>query len=268
MAGGVYVLKDGRALKLRGSPAHVFGLAYSRGTLYVSGSGGTGVGEIFAWSEWNGTRFTKRRALVGSHRNFTVFNGLAVGRDGSLYAGVGLGASLSSTNDSSKGKTLYANDVVRVDPKSGAISVVASGMRQPWQLAFVPGHEGPLVTDLGQENLGDKRPADYVVEAKQGANFGFPSCPAKPVSCAHYDKPFAVFPPHSSPMGIAPLSGRLYLTLFTGDAEGPEVVSMSASGGKYAPVLVGFAAPVLALGARGRKIYVGDLTGTVYSFTP
>jgi hypothetical protein len=30
----------------------------------------------------------------------------------------------------------------------------------------------------------------------------------------------------------------------------------------------GFVAPVVALGAHGGKIYAGDLTGSVYSFTP
>jgi hypothetical protein len=39
-------------------------------------------------------------------------------------------------------------------------------------------------------------------------------------------------------------------------------------GGKHAPVLVGFVAPVVALGTHGGKIYAGDLTGSVYSFTP
>ena len=59
------------------------------------------------------------------------------------------------------------------------MEVVAKGMRQPWQLAYVPGHSSPLVSDLGQENLGKRTPPDYVVEVKPGANFGFPSCPAQ-----------------------------------------------------------------------------------------
>jgi glucose/arabinose dehydrogenase len=133
---------------------------------------------------------------------------------------------------------------------------------------FVPGHSGPLIADLGQENLGKKHPIDRVVEIKQGADFGFPSCPAKPASCAKYDQPFAQFPAHSSPMGLAPLKGKLYIALFSGTGKGPEVVSMPLSGGKFTPVLVGFAAPVVALGTHGGKIYAGDLTGSVYSFTP
>jgi len=261
VTGGVYVLKGGKPVKLAGSPAHVLGLAYSGGTLYVSALARPP--KILAWSGWNGSRFAKSRVVVSGPKGLTAFNGLALGRDGKLYVGISLGD--KKRDDYSKGTTPFANDVVTVDPRTGQISAVATGMRQPWQLAFVPGHSGPLVSDLGQENLGKKRPPDRVLEVKQGADFGFPSCPAKPASCAKYDKPFAQFPAHSSPMGLAALRGKLYVALFGGTGKGPEVVSMPLSGGKYAPALVGFAAPVVALGAHGGKIYAGDLTGSIYS---
>jgi glucose/arabinose dehydrogenase len=262
--GGVYVLKAGKPVKLPGSPAHVLGLAYSKGTLYVSG--GTRVGGILAWSGWNGKRFTKSRVVVAPMKNFTAFNGIAMGSDGKLYAGVSLGDGKRA--DYSKGNTQYANDVVSIDPATGDISVVATGMRQPWQPVFVPGHGGALIADLGQENLGKKRPIDRVVEVEQDADFGFPSCPAKPATCTQYDKPFATFPAHSSPMGLAALGGKLYVALFGGTGKGPEVVSLPLAGGKSAPALVGFAAPVVALGSHGGKVYAGDLTGSVYSFNP
>jgi glucose/arabinose dehydrogenase len=264
VTGGVYVIKGGKPVKMPGSPPHVFGLAYSGGTLYVSG--GARGGGIYAWSGWNGTRFAKSRVVVAPRKGFTSFNGIAVGPDGKLYAGVSLGD--KKTDDYRKGSTLYANDVVSVDPASGKISVVATGMRQPWQPLFVPGHSGPLIADLGQENLGKKHPIDRVIEAKQGANFGFPSCPAKPVTCSNYDRPLAVFPAHSSPMGLSALRGRLYVALFGGTGKGPEVVSMQLSGGRLTPALVGFAAPVVALATQGGKLYVGDLTGSIYSFAP
>ncbi len=264
ITGGVYVIKGGKAVKVPGSPAHVLGLAYSGGTLYVSG--GTQQAGIYAWSGWNGTRFTKSRVVAAPHANFTSFLGIAIGRDGKLYAGVSVGD--KKADDYSKGTTRYANSVVSVDPATGKIGVVASGMRQPWQPVFVPGHNGALVSDLGQENLGKQHPVDRIVEIKQGADFGFPSCPAKPATCAKYDQPFAEFPAHSSPMGLAALGGKLYVALFGGVGKGPAVVSMPLSGGKYTPALRGFVAPVVALGAHDRKIYAGDLTGSVYSFTP
>jgi hypothetical protein len=264
VTGGVYMIKDGKPVKIPGSPPHVYGLAYSGGTLYVSG--GARGGGIYAWSNWYGTHFAKSRVVVAPRKGFTSFNGIAMGPDRKLYAGISVGD--KKTDDYRKGSTLYANDVVSVDPASGKISVVATGMRQPWQPIFAPGHSGPLIADLGQENLGRKRPIDRVVEARQGADFGFPACPAKPATCSRYDKPLAVFPAHSSPMGLGEIGDTLYVALFGGTGKGPEVVSMPLSGGKSAPALVGFVAPVVALAAHGGKVYVGDLTGSIYSFTP
>lgn len=264
--GGVYVLKAGKAVKVPGSPPHVFGLAYKAGTLYLSAPSLRSGGKILAWSGWNGTRFAKSRVVATGPKGFTSFNGLAVGPDGKIYAGVSLGD--TKALDSHKGTSSYANDVVTVDPASGSIKVVATGIRQPWQIAFVPGHSGPLVSDLGQENLGKKRPPDYVLEIKQGADYGFPSCPAQPKSCSKYAKPFAQFPAHSSPMGLGALSGKLYIALFSGTGKGPEIVSMPAAGGKFAPFQVGFVAPVVALGIHGGKVYTGDLTGSIYSVKP
>ena len=71
------MLKGGKPVKIPGSPAHVFGLAYSGGTLYVSG--GARGGGIYAWSGWNGTRFAKSRVVVAPRNGFTSFNGIAIG---------------------------------------------------------------------------------------------------------------------------------------------------------------------------------------------
>ena len=47
--GGVFLLKSGHATRLKGSPAFVAGLAWRKGTLYVSGlKSFNGVGEILA----------------------------------------------------------------------------------------------------------------------------------------------------------------------------------------------------------------------------
>jgi hypothetical protein len=261
--GGVYTVAGGRATKLPGSPAHVFGLAWHAptGTLFLS----TGP-QILAWSGWNGRRFTHSRVVVTAPDHSPGFNGIALGPSENLYAGVSLGD--RRQDDYSRGTKPWANDVVTVNAITGEIAFHATGMRQPWQPVFVPGHRGPLISDLGQENLGKKRPVDRIVEIEPGADYGFPSCPAKPATCANYTRPFATFPAHSSPMGLAALGGRLYIALFGGTGKGPEVVSMPLGGGAFRPVLAGFVAPVVALGEHGGRIYVGDLTGTVYSFVP
>ena len=263
VTGGVYLLKGGKAVKLAGSPAHVFGLASAGGILYVSGGTSSADDKILAWSGWNGARFAKSRVVVAAPKGFTSFNGLAIGPDGMLYTGVSLGD--KPALDHTKGTSPYANDVLRVDPASGAITVQATGLRQPWQLTFAPGSKAPFVSELGQENLGKKRPPDYVVEATEGSDFGFPECPAKPASCSKYTKHFAQFPAHSSPMGLGVHGSTLYIALFGGTGKGPEIVSMPVKGGASKPFLTGFAAPVVALAIHDGKIYAGDLTGSVYS---
>jgi glucose/arabinose dehydrogenase len=257
--GGVYVIRGGKAVKLQGSPAHVVGLAEASGTLYLSN--GT---EILAWSDWNGTRFAKSRVVAKAPKPST-FNGIAYGPDGKIYAGISLGDARNA--DYTAGTEPDANDVVAIAPSNGKTSIVAKGLRQPWQPAFVPGHKGPLVSDLGQENLGKKRPPDYIVEAAAGSDFGFPFCPAKASTCTKYTTPFAQFPAHASPMGLASSGTKLYVALFGGTGHGPEVVAMPTGGGSFTPFLTGFAAPVVALGTHAGAVYCGDLTGAIYRTT-
>ncbi len=168
VAGGVYVLGGGKAVRVPGSPAHVFGLAAAKGTLYLSSGG-----QILAWSGWNGRRFQTARVVVTEPDGFGDFNGLAVGPDGLIY----VGANPDTSNPA------YANSFLTVEPASGAIAVVATGIRQPWQPLFLPGRPLPLVSDLNQDDLGPKRPPDYLLAIERGADYGYPECPATPSTC-------------------------------------------------------------------------------------
>jgi glucose/arabinose dehydrogenase len=260
VTGGVYTFKGGKAVKVPGSPPHVFGLATSGSTLYLSIAS-----KILAWSGWDGTKFAKTKVVATGPKGFSGFNGLLV-KGGTIYSGVSLGS--GKKDDFQKGSGPFANSVVSVAIATGKITSVSTGYRQPWQLTLVPGHAYPIVSDLGQENLKKGHPPDYLQEAKPGTNYGFPACPAKLATCSKYAKPFASFPAHSSPMGLGVLGSNLYVALFGGTGKGPEVVSLPTAGGKYTPVLTGFKAPVVALATHGGMVYAGDLTGSVYSFKP
>jgi hypothetical protein len=261
ITGGVYVLKGGKAVKLAGSPAHVMGLAASGNTLYLSIISPSKPSKILAWSNWDGTRFARSRVVATGPKGFSGFNGLVV-KGATIYSGVSLGG--GKKDDYRAGTGPFHNSVVSIAIPNGKITKVSGGYRQPWQLTFVPGHAYPIVTDLGQENLGKGHPPDFLKEAKPGSDYGFPVCPAKPASCARYDKPLASFPAHASPMGLAMSGKRLYVALFGGTGRGPDVVSLSTRGGLSTPFLTGFVAPVVALATHAGKLYVGDLTGAVY----
>ena len=228
------------------------------GTLYATTAGPP---KLVAWSGWNGSAFTESRVVWSGPKRMPGLNGLTIGWDGRIYAGVGL----TDESDHAKSNRDYAQSVISMRLDGSDVRTVAQGLRQPWQLAFVKGVPRPYVTVLGQENLGKKQPPDYVILAKDGEDYGFPACNwSKPAACAPYAKPFALFPAHSSPTGIAARGSTLYVGLFNGTGRGPEVVALPARGGRSERFLTGFAAPVVAVGVSGGHLYAGDLTGSIY----
>ncbi|MDO8212824.1 sorbosone dehydrogenase family protein [Conexibacter sp. CPCC 206217] len=260
--GGVYVLASGRATRVKGSPKSVFGLAWSGGTLYLS-SGPT----IAAASGWNGRAFSGGfKTIYTAPRGFTGFNGIALGPDGLIYAGVTMG----EKGDARRVAAPFAQSIVTLRTDGSDVRSFATGLRQPWMLTFAPGASSPLATALGQENLGRKQPPDYVIAPQEGDDYGFPSCNwSTPDACASFARPLSLLPAHSSPMGLGAIGDRLFLALFTGTGRGPAVVSVPLAGGsKTTPLLTGFAAPVVALGTNAGYVYAGDVTGAIYRVKP
>jgi glucose/arabinose dehydrogenase len=255
VAGGVYVLGGGKAIRVPGSPQHVYGVAAAKNTLYLSTSQA-----LLAWSGWNGTRFQKTRT-VRTPDGYGSFRGPAVGPGGLIYVG-------ASTEPDPHPRPGSSCSFVSVDPATGSTRVIATGIRQAWQPLFLPGHALPLVSALNQDDLGPNRPLDYLLAIKRGANYGFPTCPATPSSCANYAQPLVKLPAHSSPMGLGYLNGKLYVALYGGLGKGPVVVSMPPGGGPAIPFLSGFRSPVIALGTAGGNLYTGDQSGVIYRVAP
>jgi glucose/arabinose dehydrogenase len=272
--GGVYYLKDGVPTKIPGSPAESFGVAWHKGKLYVSG--GT---SIQAWSGWNGTTFSKQKTIYTGPKGanncgskgskgscFPGFNGLAFGADGRLYVGVDVG-----NNDHGPATAPYQYDVLSMTASGKKVKVFASGMRQPWQLAFAKGSSHPYVSDLGQD-AGAKNPPDFLLKLKQGQDYGFPKCNwTKASACRKFAKPFETFSPHTDAMGLGILSKRLFISEFGG-----KVVSTPLSGGKQRTELSGFpkGSNIVGLGVHGGWVYVAQIAtgptslGTIYRFKP
>jgi glucose/arabinose dehydrogenase len=271
--GGVFLLKGGTATKLAGSPQFVAGLAWRKGSLYVSGGSITGANsskwQLFVWSGWNGTTFTKRKAIYTAPKKFDGFNGLAFDSHGRLYVGVDLG--LTDNNDHGPAKTPYLYDILSINPNGTGLKVFASGIRQPWQLVFPSGSASPLVSALGQDK-GATNPPDFLLRVHQGDNYGFPQCNRTSTSkCKGFTKPYKQFGPHMDIMGLAIVGSNLYLSSFQGPGgKGPggEVYSMPLKGGSLKPFLTGFVAPVVGLGSSAGSLYVGELTGQVFSVKP
>jgi glucose/arabinose dehydrogenase len=269
--GGVFLLKGGTATKLPNSPLFVGGLAWRKGTLYISGAvlGSKGpVWHLWAWSGWNGTTFAKQKSIYTAPKGFDGFNGVAFGPDGRLYVGVDLG--LTDGNDHGPAKTPFVYDILSIKTNGKGLKVFATGMRQPWQMVFPKGSSAPLVSDLGQDK-GAKNPPDFVLKVKKGDNFGFPTCNQTVASkCTAFAKPFKKFGPHTDIMGMAIIGKTLYMTSFLGqNGKGGEILAMPLKGGpvKVVTELAG-GIPNVGLGQQGHSLYLGALTGQVYKVTP
>ena len=274
--GGVFVLKNGKGEKLAGSPIYVSGLAWHDGSLYVAGGTLTGrnsaTWSIQRWSGWNGTKFASRKAVYTAPAKFQGFDGIAFGPNGRLYAGVAVQG--TNNNDHGPASTSpYLYSILTMTNNGKDLKVFATGIRQPWQMAFAPGSDSPFVSALGQDKPGKLNPPDFVLKVHQSDNYGFPTCnQVVAAKCTGYAKPFKEFAPHTDIMGLAIIGKTLYMTSFTGlhptAKSGGEVVSMPLTGGRLTPVLTGFVAPTVGLGANGNKLYVGELTGQVFSIQP
>ena len=255
---GLFTLANGEATKVPGTPRFVFGLAWSNDRLYVSAGD-----RIIAYRGWNGTRFAGSRVIRRANSQLKSFNGVAFGPDGLLYTGVGLDPRYDGSR---RDPARYARTVVSMRPSGRGLKIVARGLRQPFQMTFPQGATSPYVTELAQETPRRRVPLDQIVVARQGDNFGFPTCVRfRPSDCASHDEPLVTLPRHSSPMGIGSVGQTLYVALFGGlEARKPAVVSIPVAGGEPTPFLTGFVAPIVGLGVNGNQLYVGDLTGSIY----
>jgi hypothetical protein len=273
--GGVYVLKGSVAVKLAGSPVASFGVVWHKGKLYVSAinMGPKGpIGELLAWSGWNGLTFTTQKVLYTAPAGI-LLNGLAFGADGRLYSGVDVGV----TNDHGPKKGLLY-DLLSFNAAGKRMKVFATGMRQPWQLAFPSGSSSPFVTDLGQDapkSVYMKVP-DFVLRVHKGQNYGFPKCNWIHVTkCTPYAAPLKFLPPHTDPGGLGIIGKRIYLSEF-GFVRTAKVQSMRLTGGHLKTLLTGFAHEAfIGLEAHAGWVYVGEAapptapgTGRVFRVKP
>jgi hypothetical protein len=218
--GGVFVLKNGTGDKRAGSPGYVSGLAWHGGLALRRWrlDHGQDLGDVddpeVEWVERNRVRL----ADGDLHRAQEVpgFNGIAFGPDGRLYVGVAVQG--TNNNDHGPANTSpYLYSILTMKDNGKGLKVFATGIRQPWQMAFAPGSTSPFVSALGQDKPGNLNPPDFVLKVRQGDNYGFPQCTQVVAKkCNGYAKPFKLFAPHSNIMGMAIIGNKLYMTSFVG----------------------------------------------------
>lgn len=262
--GGLYVLAHGTATKVSTALAFVGGLQFHAGVLYVSGAaiGPSGPEfQILAFTGWNGTTFTSQKPIYTAPKGFQGFNGLAFGADGRLYVGVDVGL-LNHNDHGPAGTSPHLYDILSMTSTGGDVKVFASGIRQPWQMAFPAGSNSPFVSDLGQDSAA-KNPPDFLLRVTSGQDYGFPKCNWTAASaCTGFAKPFKLFAPHTDDGGVVIIGKTVYLSLFgfAAPARPAAVVSLPISGASHTKTLIddvpaGY--QVIGLGENAGYLYLG-----------
>jgi glucose/arabinose dehydrogenase len=133
---------------------------------------------------------------VGEHR----VDSLVVGPGGRLYLGVG------SETDRDAPTSRLSAAVISFRPDGSGVRVEASGLRNPFGLARIPGTSVLLVTDEGIDFTGDRPPDELNALNASGParDFGFPRCYDQGgAACAGTVAPLARLAPHAAAGGVA-----------------------------------------------------------------
>ncbi|HSH03921.1 MAG TPA: PQQ-dependent sugar dehydrogenase [Anaerolineae bacterium] len=125
----------------------------------------------------------------GLHQN----NNLKFGPDNQLYIGIG------STCDACFENDLRSATIMRFDPLTGYGQIIATGLRNPYDLAFHPQSGHLFATDNGRDDLGLDAPHEELNHIKKSHDYGWPDCWGDGQGdCADTTLAITLFTPHSS----------------------------------------------------------------------
>ncbi len=127
---------------------------------------------------------------VGLHQN----DNLKFGPDGMLYMGIGSTCNACVELDPRSGT------IMRFDPETGDGEIIATGLRNPFDLAFHPTSGDLFATDNGRDDLGMDAPFEELNLIREGSDYGWPDCwnDGQGSGCDNSETAVAYFEPHSS----------------------------------------------------------------------
>ena len=151
---------------------------------------------------------------TGGHNTRTV----RFGPDGMMYMAVGSSCNICVEEDPIRAT------VSRLTPQGGNPEIVATGLRNPVDLAFQPESDLVWATVNERDNQGNEIPPDLVTIVQEGANYGWPYCqppdavPQEPgADCSGITPPTVGIQPHSAPLGMTFLEGDAVPAELSGD---------------------------------------------------
>lgn len=166
------------------------------GNVYVSYKG---VVMMLSDADQNG-QADSRQILVsdlpstGRHQN----DNLKFGPDGWLYMGMGTTCDVCQETDPRNGT------ILRFNIETGQSEIYATGMRNPYDVAFHPLTGKLFATDNGRDDLGMDFPHEELNRIVQNGNYGFPNCwdAQDTPECVGTIPSVAYFESHSSANGL------------------------------------------------------------------
>jgi glucose/arabinose dehydrogenase len=172
----VYLLsdenKDGRADRTSTfAYGYIFPLGIavhpSTGDVYVSHQGVISIlTDANDDDQADGERILAGDLPFGKHQN----DNLEFGPDGLLYIGIG------STCDACDDSNPLAASILRFNVETGEREVFATGLRNPFDIAFHPDTGELFATDNGRDDLGMDEPYEELNHIVRGGNYGYPNC--------------------------------------------------------------------------------------------
>lgn len=145
----------------------------------------------------------------GRHQN----NNLRFGPDGRLYVGIGSTCDVCDEPDP-RSATIMAFDLA-----TGEGEIIATGLRNPFDLIFDPASGALFATDNGRDDLGPEAPLEELNHIVAGGDYGWPACwnDGLGSGCAGTTTAVAFFEARSSTNSLAFYTGDRFPAAYRGD---------------------------------------------------
>lgn len=196
------------------------GMAFrANGDLFVASNVNSGPGRIIRLRDTNGDDVADDQTIIldnlpsqGDHQTDKI----KFGPDGLLYIGQG---SATDGGTAAPGRPVDGplnGAILRIDVDNPQVNIYATGLRQPFGLAFHPNNGELFSVDVGKAEFcnfcpEDNAPPEEINWIVAGGNYGFPLCDGQPTAdnanCSGVRPPLLQYPAHLTPTGLAFYTG-------------------------------------------------------------
>ena len=181
------------------------------GDVYISHQG-----KITLLRDTDGDHRADVQSVFADHLPFELHqnDNLQFGPDGWLYMGIG------SMCDACNDPDPRSASILRFNVDTGESEVYATGLRNPFDIAFHPSTGELFATDNGRDDLGMEAPFEELNHIVQGGDYGYPNCwnDHTMSGCEHSTPAVAFFESHSSANGVDFYAGETFPAGYRGNA--------------------------------------------------